>query len=471
MPQMGSTPLDESASEYRQALAGEGVFWDNFVAERLLRGEIPGSLDWRISLSQFRFKHGWRPFCLGPQGINSRLKEIRYLLDSATVRPGARILDLGCGAGWLSLELARLGAHVTALDISPTNLALGRHMAATNSRNFPFLYQQFVGLPCRLEDFGSVEYSYADLNTVDLPLAEYDAVVVWDSLHHVADLELLLEQVRRSLKPEGAFIGVDHSFATLSTEVFNDALAPWLRNFSSWIGAAEPEWFFDAVDASARRYDWGVLSLDYSTTPVLDFSRFIEDLREELLEVVRNNSQDSSLGSSPASVAIATASTGEAEESPFEDVSAERLVRVLREEFHAEQFRSICPFVQPERYILHYRSEKERIFQHYLAASLIEFGEHAISEGQADGQWFLFNLTAQRPAGGLSMGMPGAARTPAERYKEIANERREYITHLEAELERKDAALSTLERQVQQYERELVAARKPRLPWKRERNM
>lgn len=468
MSQLGSRPLDESASEYRQALAGEGVFWDNFVAGRLLGGEIPGSLDWRVSLSQFRFKHGWRPFCLGPHGINSRMKEIRYVLEAATARPGARILDLGCGAGWLSLELARLGAHVTALDISPTNLALGRHMAETNSRNFPFLYQRFVGLPCRLEDFGSVEYSYADLNTVDLPLAEYDAVVVWDSLHHVAALERLLEQVRRSLKPQGAFVGVDHSFASLSTEVFNDAVAPWLRNFSSWIGAAEPEWFFDAVDAAGRQYDWGVLSLDYDTTPVPEFSRFIEDLREELLEVVRSNSQDVSPDAGPASASIAPASV-DPEESPFEDVSAERLVQVLREEFHAEQFRSICPFVQPERYIPHYRSEKERIFQHYLAASLIEFGDHAISEGQADGQWFLFNLTPQRPTGNLSTGVPGAARTPAERYKEIANERQEYINHLEAELQRKQAALSTLEQQVKQYEQELIAARKPKLPWKRER--
>src|SRR6476659_2445128 len=163
-----------SEAEYSQALAGEGEYWDSFVAERLLRGEIPGSIDWRLTFTQFRANHGWRPFCLGPAGINFRMNELRYLMDTAVSRPGARVLDLGCGAGWLSLELARRGAHVVALDISPTNLALGRYMAETNARNFPFLYQRFAGLPCNLQDFGSVEHVYADLNTVKLPASEYD---------------------------------------------------------------------------------------------------------------------------------------------------------------------------------------------------------------------------------------------------------------------------------------------------------
>ena len=35
------------------------------------------------------------------------------------VRPGDRVLDAGAGPGRFTLELLRLGAHVTALDISP----------------------------------------------------------------------------------------------------------------------------------------------------------------------------------------------------------------------------------------------------------------------------------------------------------------------------------------------------------------
>jgi SAM-dependent methyltransferase len=42
------------------------------------------------------------------------------------VRPGDKVLDAGCGPGRFTLELLRLGAHVTALDISPGQLELLR---------------------------------------------------------------------------------------------------------------------------------------------------------------------------------------------------------------------------------------------------------------------------------------------------------------------------------------------------------
>ncbi|HLY85634.1 MAG TPA: class I SAM-dependent methyltransferase [Gaiellaceae bacterium] len=42
------------------------------------------------------------------------------------VRPGDRVLDAGAGPGRFTLELLRLGAHVTALDISPAQLELLR---------------------------------------------------------------------------------------------------------------------------------------------------------------------------------------------------------------------------------------------------------------------------------------------------------------------------------------------------------
>ena len=38
---------------------------------------------------------------------------------------GRRVLDAGCGTGTLAIELARRGAEVVAIDISPTLVALG----------------------------------------------------------------------------------------------------------------------------------------------------------------------------------------------------------------------------------------------------------------------------------------------------------------------------------------------------------
>ncbi len=490
----------DSDSKYSESLAGEGEHWGNFIAKRLIEhNEIPGSVDFRLFFTQYSYRHKWGPPCLGPIAINFREREIRYLLTEATRVPGSHVLDLGCGAGWLSLELARQGAHVTALDISQTNLALGRHMVETNARNFPFLYRKFAGLPCRLEQFGSVEYIYADLNSVELPKGEYDAVVVWDSLHHVRDLEQLLDQVRLSLKPNGVFVGVDHAFATPLTITFNDIVGPWLRDLNRWLTRTNPEWLYKGVNEPAGQYDWGVLGVDYDVKPIPGFEAFEALVRDEMLSIIRDGQPQETLHKLGPNSRLPDKSdviTGE-EVSPFEDVSAERVMRTLLETFRAQHFRTICPLITPEQYFTPPRSEPERIFQHYLSALLVDFNERAIEQMRADGQWFLFHLTPEQPnpddlegnlsritssvsAESLVYQLQRSTSELAEQSEHIFTLEAQldalrsvsaisesYSSHIEAELARKNAAISSLEDRVRELEKELIRARVPRLPWKK----
>jgi 2-polyprenyl-3-methyl-5-hydroxy-6-metoxy-1,4-benzoquinol methylase len=464
---------------YQQALAGEGEFWDNYIAQQLLQGEMPASADRRLSLTHYRLNHGWRPICFGPRETNYRLREIHDLIVAASRQPGLRVLDLGCGAGWLSLELARRGAHVTGVDISPANLALARYMAETNTRNFPFLYPRFAGLPCRLEDFGSVEYVYGDLNTINLPLHEYDVIMVWDSLHHVAALERLLEQVRAALKPTGRFLGVDHAFATPRTEVFNLMAMSMLDDFYAWVTAENPEWFYRSTEALARQYDWGLLAVDYDPTPVPGVEAFFADLFAEMLAILHTGLRQEALDKARSQIGQPLPPPGVGEESPFEDVSAEQIIRLLAESFQATHFSTIGPYIMPERHIPHYRTEAERIFQHYLVAGLVVFGEHAIAKDDVDGQWFLFHLTPGRPTHPhpivqrmiqyprLEAAQVSQLVAERDRQQGALSERLAYIEHLEGELARKNAALTALEGRLRQQDQELLAARAPRLPWKR----
>ncbi len=48
------------------------------------------------------------------------------MIDKLELEPGARVLDLACGHGRISLELARRGFHVTGLDLRPRSLELAR---------------------------------------------------------------------------------------------------------------------------------------------------------------------------------------------------------------------------------------------------------------------------------------------------------------------------------------------------------
>jgi 2-polyprenyl-3-methyl-5-hydroxy-6-metoxy-1,4-benzoquinol methylase len=113
------------------------------------------------------------------------------------VRPGMRILELGCGVGWLSLAMARRGAAVEGIDIAADALAIARsHYDAVKH-----------------EVRGQVTYRRADLNSTDLPAAAWDAVVARGIFHHLPDPERLVAEVHRALVP-GGLLWVEDSHGT-----------------------------------------------------------------------------------------------------------------------------------------------------------------------------------------------------------------------------------------------------------------
>ena len=80
---------------------------------------------------------------------------------------GKRVLDAGCGTGALAVEAARRGAHVVAIDLSPTLVNLAR-----------------ARLPRDLA--GRLEFHVGDM--LDPELGRFDHVVAMDSvIHYRAD--------------------------------------------------------------------------------------------------------------------------------------------------------------------------------------------------------------------------------------------------------------------------------------------
>src|SRR5271168_2461 len=51
------------------------------------------------------------------------------LVKFAGVQPGQQVLDVACGTGVVSVTAARIGAHVTALDLTPELLERARENA------------------------------------------------------------------------------------------------------------------------------------------------------------------------------------------------------------------------------------------------------------------------------------------------------------------------------------------------------
>jgi magnesium-protoporphyrin O-methyltransferase len=130
----------------------------------------------------------------------------RTLLDwlPADIR-GQRILDAGCGTGALAIDAARRGAHVVAIDLSPTLIDLARDRAARET------------LP------GSIDFRVGDM--LDPALGRFDHIVAMDSLIHyrAADiLRVLVAQAARAnhsilftFAPRTAALSVMHAVGRL----------------------------------------------------------------------------------------------------------------------------------------------------------------------------------------------------------------------------------------------------------------
>lgn len=118
---------------------------------------------------------------------------------------GKRLLDAGCGTGALSVEAARRGAEVIAIDLSPTLIELARERT-----------------PEDVEP-GRIEYHSGDM--LDAGLGHFDYVVAMDSLIHypaqevVATLASLAERTGTAMlftfAPRTPALTVMHSFGRL----------------------------------------------------------------------------------------------------------------------------------------------------------------------------------------------------------------------------------------------------------------
>ena len=62
------------------------------------------------------------------------VQEIAFLWDALALEPGSRVLDLGCGPGRHSIELASRGVEVVGVDISATFVEVATKLAGPDSR-------------------------------------------------------------------------------------------------------------------------------------------------------------------------------------------------------------------------------------------------------------------------------------------------------------------------------------------------
>lgn len=127
-----------------------------------------------------------RKYAAGPirdlDGFEKTLSRVGELL-----KPDDRVLELGCGTGTAALRLASTVADYLATDISPEMIAIAREKAGSQP------------LP-------QLRFEAATANKLAACGTQYDAILGFNYIHLVDDLDRTLALIRAMVKPGGYFI-------------------------------------------------------------------------------------------------------------------------------------------------------------------------------------------------------------------------------------------------------------------------
>ena len=178
-----------TTTKTRDALQQEALAFDKQIEERIAAGYIP---DLRQAKEcAYFYNNPWRHPDYIALDFGEQLELIRtalrkYKHPSASA---AKLLEVGCGPGHMSLELARQGYHVTGIDLSKKCIETAQETAEQD----PWLSKR-----------GPINYIVGDfLDTKYWQPKSFDAVVFIGALHHFPDQVAVAKQITNILIDDG----------------------------------------------------------------------------------------------------------------------------------------------------------------------------------------------------------------------------------------------------------------------------
>jgi SAM-dependent methyltransferase len=179
-----------------------------------------------------RYTHGHHESVLRSHRWRTAENSAAYLLPE--LRPGLRLLDVGCGPGNITVDLATRVApgRVVGIDRAETVVEAAREEAARQGAT-------------------GVEFEVADVYALPYADGAFDVVHAHQVLQHLADPVAALREMRRVCSADGVVAARDGDYEAMTWFPDNDGIARWLDMYRAVArhNRAEP-------DAGRRLVRW-----------------------------------------------------------------------------------------------------------------------------------------------------------------------------------------------------------------------
>uniref|UniRef100_A0AAU3GMB2 Methyltransferase domain-containing protein n=1 Tax=Streptomyces sp. NBC_01401 TaxID=2903854 RepID=A0AAU3GMB2_9ACTN len=178
------------------------------------------------------YTHGHHESVLRSHQWRTAANSAAYLIGE--LRPGQAVLDVGCGPGTITADLAALVApgRVTAVDSSSGILERAARNAAERGVD-------------------NVEFATADVHSLDFPDDSFDVVHAHQVLQHVSDPVQALREMRRVCRPGGVVAARDSDYGAMAWYPEVPGLPEWLELYHRVARANGGE-----PDAGRRLLSW-----------------------------------------------------------------------------------------------------------------------------------------------------------------------------------------------------------------------
>ena len=179
--------------------------------------------------------------------VGNHLIAIGHVIRTLALPPGSRVLEFGSGWGNTTLALARMGHHVTAIDIEPNFVELVRTRAQ--------------------RAHASLEVLHGDFSAVEHLDESFDAVLFFECFHHCADHLRLLASLDRVVAPGGRILFAAEPITDDIPYPWGlglDGESLWAIRLNGWLELGFREQYFLAT---LERFGWTAEKVVCSETP------------------------------------------------------------------------------------------------------------------------------------------------------------------------------------------------------------